>query len=125
MCGLRASRASAWRHKQKRYRIGDWSCPGLVEGEGLSAKSWTVTRLAVRFAPARGGAADRPGEAPPLPVRRAARGMAQPGSSDLDAEDLPGMGDDEIADPLGQRGSTLRYGVLGLKRLVQRAPLDV
>jgi len=36
--------------------------------------------------------------------------MAQPGSSDLDAEDLPGMGDDEIADPLGQRGSTLRYG---------------
>jgi hypothetical protein len=34
--------------------------------------------------------------------------MARPGSSDLDSEDLPGMGDDEIADPLGQRRPTLR-----------------
>ncbi len=81
-------------------------------------------RLAARFAAPRRGAADSPGQAPALPVRRAAGSMAQAGSSDLDAEDLSGMGDDEIADPLRQRGATPRYGVLGLKRLVERAPLD-
>ena len=68
---------------------------------------------------------DRPGEAPPLPVRRAAGGMTQPGSSDLDSEDLAGMGDHEIADPLGQGGSPRRRGMLGLPRLLQRAPLGV
>jgi hypothetical protein len=51
--------------------------------------------------------------------------MAQAGSRDLDLEDLPGMGDDEIADPLRQCGLTPRHGVLGLQRLVERAPLNV
>jgi hypothetical protein len=82
-------------------------------------------RLAARFAPARSGPPDRAGEAPPLPVRRAAGGMAQPGSRDLDLEDLPRMGDDEIADPLGQPGPTPRDRVLRLQRLVKRTPLDV
>ena len=82
-------------------------------------------RLAPRFTSARSGAADRSGEAPPLPVRRAAGGMTQPGSSDLDAEDLSGMGDHEIADPLGQWRSTRRRGMLGLPRLLQSAPLGI
>jgi hypothetical protein len=102
-----------------------WSCPGFVDGERLSAKAWDGDRLAAGFAPAGRGAADGPGEAPSLPVRRAARGMAEPRSSDLDAEDLPGVGDDQIADPLGQRGATLRHGELHLQRLVEGAPLDV
>ena len=81
--------------------------------------------LAARFAPAWGGAADRPGQAPPLPVRRAAGGIMQPGSRDLDAQDLAGVGDHEIADPLGQRRSTRRRGMLGLPRLLQCAPLGI
>jgi hypothetical protein len=89
-------------------------------GQGMD-----VDGLAPRFASARGGAADRAGEAPPLPVRHAAGGMTQPGSRDFDAEDLAGMGDHEIADPLGQGWSTYRRGMLALARLLQRAPLGV
>jgi hypothetical protein len=82
-------------------------------------------RLASGVASARSGAANRPGKAPSLPVRRAAGSMTQPGSSDLDPQDLAGMGDHEIADPLGQRRSTRRRGMLSLSRLLQRTPLDI
>jgi hypothetical protein len=81
--------------------------------------------LAPRCAAARSGTADRSGEAPPFPVRRAAGSMTQSGASDLDTQDLGGMGDHEIADPLGQGRSTRRDGMLGLPRLLQRAPLGI
>jgi hypothetical protein len=81
--------------------------------------------LAPRCASARSGAADRPSEAPPFPVRRAAGGITQPGSRDLDAQDLAGVGDHEIADPLGQRRSTRGRRMLGLPGLLQGPPLGI
>src|SRR2546425_656877 len=84
-----------------------------------------VSALAPRSAPSRSSPANGPGDAPTLPVGSPARGMTQPGARDLDPEDLAGMGDDEVTDPLRRRGPTPRYRMLGEQGLLQGAPFDV
>ena len=68
-----------------------------LHGDGLA--------LAARGAAPRRGPAHGLGEAPSFPVRSAPRGRAQRRPRDLDAEDFTGVSDDEIANPLGQRGA--------------------
>jgi hypothetical protein len=51
--------------------------------------------------------------------------MPQSSACDLDPEDLAGMGDDEVPDPLWQRGPTPRHRMLGKEGLLQGAPLGV
>src|SRR5260370_28988571 len=84
-----------------------------------------VGALARRSAAARSSPANGAGDAPTLTVGSPARGMTQPGARDLDPEDLAGMGDDEVTDPLRRRGPTPRYRMLGEQGLLQGAPFDV
>ena len=90
----------------------NWSWPGFVDGELLSVQSFTFRASGSRFAPARGGATDGLGEAPALPVRGAAGRRPQSGAGDIDLEDLAGMRDDEIADPLGEGGTAPGHGMV-------------
>src|SRR5215831_7738815 len=84
-----------------------------------------VTALAPSFAPARSGPPDGLGDAPPLPVGDAARSMTQPGTRDVDPEDLAGVSDDKVTDPLWQRRLPSGYRVLSTQGLLQGAPLGV
>ena len=63
-----------------------------------------MSESAPAFASPRSGPTDGLGDAPSLPVGSPTRGMTQPGAGDLDAEDLAGVGHDEVTDPLGERG---------------------
>ena len=84
-----------------------------------------VDGLAARFASPWRSAADGLGEAPPLPVRGAPRGRTQRRTRDLDAEDLTGVSDDEVANSLGQRRAPAHHRVVDVPRLLKRAPLRV
>lgn len=77
------------------------------------------------FASAGRCTADGLRQAPAFPIGRAARLGAEARAGDIDGEDLGGVRDDEIADPLSQRGSAARHGVFGGERPLDRAPLGV
>jgi hypothetical protein len=81
--------------------------------------------LATSFTATGRGPADRAGQAPPFPVRCPTGGMAQPGPRNLDLQDLAGVGDHQVADPRRQCGAPGGYGMLGLPRLLQGAPLGI
>ncbi len=104
---------------------GEWTCPGSMEGLGLSGTSDMARRLAARPAPPRSRAANGLGEAPPFPVRSATRRRAQRRARDLDAEDFAGVSDHEVANPFGQGRATPQHGVVDIQRLLERAPFGV
>ena len=85
----------------------------------------TAIGSAAAVAPANGRTADGVREPPAFPVGGTTRLGAQASASDLDAEDTGSVGDDEVADPLGQRGPTHGHRVLGGERPLERTPLGV
>jgi hypothetical protein len=77
------------------------------------------------FAFAHGSSANSSGKTPAFPVWSAIGRTAQRRSADIDTQDLAGMRDDQIADPLRDSGAACGHGMLHRQRLVQRTPLGV
>lgn len=72
-----------------------------------------------------GGTADRLGDPPALPIRDAAFEVANAAARDGHLEDLGGVGHGQVAEPLGERGTTRAHGELGLERAAKRTPFGV
>src|SRR5438093_8783266 len=77
------------------------------------------------FSAAGSGPAYGTGQPPPLPVRRPAGRCAESRTRDVDLEDLAGMSDDEIADPLRDSGPAAGDWFLACERLSDRSPFRV
>jgi hypothetical protein len=77
--------------------ISFWTYPGLVEGWLPS----TYTQPLPTFASAGRRPAYGTSQPPALPTGRPSSDRAERGARDVDLEDLAGMSDDEVPDPLG------------------------
>lgn len=77
------------------------------------------------FAFASSSSANGASEAPSFPVRSAVGRATQRRSGDVDTEDLAGMSDNQVTDPLGESRAACGHGVLDAQCLVQSTPLGV
>lgn len=74
---------------------------------------------------ARNGAPHGTRESPAFPVRHATGTGTQRGPCNLDTEQLTGMSNDEIADPIGKCRPSIRDGLVASQRLLQSSPFRV
>lgn len=77
------------------------------------------------FASTGSGTADSLGEPPAFPVGDAAGEVAETGAAHVHLQDLGGVGDQEVTDPLGEAGTARGHGMLDVERTEECSPLRI
>jgi hypothetical protein len=112
-----------WPHRCDVFRF--WIGNASVDSKSLSLRPRTIPTLASRLPPTRGCPSYGFGEAPTLPVRSTTWLSTQSRAGDLDLEQLAGMSNHEVTDPLGKRRAAAHHDMLSPQRLLDCSPLRI